>query len=99
MIKLPGKWGGVRRNSGRPRSGVREARRLIQTALIEQGVEGAAHVVTDLILAGRGNEVLKIWCTTISVYDEHLQEKQEQQVQQDILVTALLKPLGIRCSP
>ncbi len=99
MKKLPGKWGGVRRNSGRPTGGVREARRLIQAALIEQGVDGAAHVVADLILAGRGGEVLKIWCVNISVHEERIQEKAEQQAQKDILVTALSRPLGIRCSP
>lgn len=98
MNKLSGKWGGVRRNSGRPASGVRESRRIIQAALTQQGVEGCAHAITDLILAGRGREVLKIWCDNISVYAEHLKEKEEQQAQKDILVTALSKPLGIRCS-
>ena len=97
MKKLPGKWGGIRRNSGRPTGGVREARRLLQTALVSQGVDGAAHVVANLILAGRGDEVLKIWCTSISAYEDHLQDKEEQQAQKNIVIAALSKPLGIRC--
>ena len=82
-------WGGVRRNSGRPRGGVRDARRQIHTALIQKGVQGCAQVVRDLVLAGRGDEVLKIWCDTLSVYAETKEQKAREKKADSILTEAL----------
>lgn len=93
MNTLPGKWGGIRRNSGRPRGGVRDSRRQIHTAIIQQGVEGCAQVVRDLVLAGRGDEVLKIWCGTLSVYEETKAQKARDKKADSILAEALTLPL------
>lgn len=93
MKTLPSKWGGVRRNSGRSKGGVRDARRQIHRALIQKGVEGCAQVVRDLVLAGRGDEVLKIWCETLSVYAETKEQKAREQKVNSILTEALSLPL------
>ena len=74
--------GGSRPGAGRPKGGVSDTRRLIQTAItkglahagrakypgivscvdVEQdATDTAAMIVSDMIQAGRGNEVLKIW--------------------------------------
>lgn len=89
MKTLPSKWGGVRRNSGRPKGGVRDARRQIQRALIQKGVDGCAQVVRDLVLAGRGDEILKIWCDTLSVYTETKEQKAREKKADSILTEAL----------
>ena len=89
MKPSSGKWGGVRRNSGRPKGGVRDARRQIHAALIQKEVEGCAQVVRDLVLAGRGDEVLKIWCDTLSVYTETKEQKAREKNADSILIEAL----------
>ena len=70
-------WGGTRRNSGRPRGGVRDARRKINAALFQDGVDSCAHVIAELVLDGRGSDVLKILQENFSVYAEYQENKQE----------------------
>ena len=55
------KKGGPRKNSGRPRGGVRDARRRIMEALHFGGVDSCAKAVTDLVLEGEGSALIKIW--------------------------------------
>ena len=94
MSKLPGKWGGIRKNSGRPKGGIRDARRQIQAAFFKNGVDGCAQVITDMILVGRGDEVLKLWYDSISVYAESNKAKSEQTQRSSVLVEAHMRPLS-----
>ena len=55
------KKGGPRKNSGRPRGGVRDARNRIMKAFHCDGVDSCAQVVTDLVMEGDGRAVIKIW--------------------------------------
>lgn len=55
------KKGGPRKNSGRPRGGVRDARRRIMEAFHCGGIDSCAQAVTDLVLEGDGPAVIKIW--------------------------------------
>ncbi|WP_263322422.1 hypothetical protein [Endozoicomonas sp. Mp262] len=83
-------WGGTRRNSGRPRGGVRDARRKIHAAISEYGEEGGAQVVTELILDNRGMDILKIWLECVSVYLESNSQKTTDKVGGSNYVSALM---------
>ena len=64
--------GGVRRNSGRPKGGVSDARRRIMDAYNRHGVDGCAQVINGLVSEGEGHVALKILADSISVYAEWL---------------------------
>ena len=64
--------GGVRRNSGRPKGGISNARRRIMDAYNRDGEDGCVQVVHRLVSEGEGHVALKIWADSISVYAEWL---------------------------
>ena len=81
-------WGGVRRNSGRPHSGAREVHRILKKSVASGEIDDAANLVSQLILEGRGGEVLKVWYNSISVFEEYLEVKQQAEKKQMTMADA-----------
>lgn len=86
MPALYDKKGGPRKNSGRPRGGVRDARRRIIEAVYSDGVDGCAEVVTDLILNGEGLAVIKLWVEMSA----HIPKKyRDEEPEESVYIKAL----------
>lgn len=87
-------WGGVRRNSGRPHSGAREVHRILKKSVASGEIDDAANLVSQLILEGRGGDILKIWYNSLSVYAEYKEVKEQAGRKQASLADAYARPIG-----
>ena len=96
MPALYDKKGGVRKNSGRPRGGVRDARRRIMEAVYSDGADSCAQVVSDLILNGEGLAVIKLWVEMTA----HIpQEGKERKKKKSVYVESLDRSHQVGASP
>lgn len=85
-------WGGVRRHSGRPFGGAREAHRILKKSLTSGKIDDCADIVTQMILEGRGGDILKIWYNSLSVYAAYKEVKEQTEKKQASLVDAYTRP-------